>query len=112
MVVVAPDGVLARFVSAVSQALVMPVWLAAPALSADARGLPSWADVARDPMQGPFRQLPLHAPAWNAGDGGGEFVPDTVHKHVDYWEGVILWGHALYDILVLYVFMEIVCTGS
>ena len=43
--------------------------------------LPVWADVFRDPMQWPLRQLQWHAPAWNAGAGGRALAPGFVLKH-------------------------------
>ena len=65
-----------------------PILSSIPQLSADERRrvdagtilnpLPTlsvWAHVFRDPMQGPLRRLPWHAPALDAGAGGSAFVP-------------------------------------
>ena len=73
----------------------IPILPSIPQLSADEREwvdtgailhpsptLPAWADVFRDPMQGPLRRLPWHAPAWNAGKSGSAFVPGLVRKHI------------------------------
>ena len=65
--------------------------------------LPSWADILRDPMQGQSRCLPWHAPVWDSGTGGSEFVPGLVRRHVEFWDAVVLQGHPLRDELVSYL---------
>ena len=92
-----------------------PIWPAAPALSAEKQEyvdteampsgpntMPSWADVTRGPMQGSRRRLQGHAPVWYAGEGGSEFVPGLVRKHVEFWDGVVLYDHSLRETLVSY----------
>ena len=59
--------------------------------------LPVWADVFKDPNQRPLRQLPWHAPAWDAGAGGSAFVPGFVRKHEAVWDEVVLQEHPLCD---------------
>lgn len=54
-------------------------------------------------MQGPSRRLPWHAPLWHAGDGGSEFVPGLVRKHVEFWDGVVLQSHPLRETLMSYL---------
>ena len=96
-----------------------PILPSVPQLSGDERGwvdtgailhpsstLPVWADVFRDPMQGPLRRLLWHAPAWDAGAGGSAFVPGFVRKHIAFWDEVILQGHPLRDVLISYSCLE------
>ena len=96
-----------------------PTLSSIPQLFADERGwvdigtilhllptLPVWAHVFRDPMQGPLRQLPWHAPAWDAGAGGRAFVSGFVRKHIAFWDEVILLEHPLRDELISYRCLE------
>ena len=89
---------------------VRPVLLSIPQLSAyehrwvdtwailnPSSTLPVWADVFRDPMQWPLRRWPWHASAWDAGAGGGAFVPGFVRKHGAVWDELVLQEHSLRD---------------
>lgn len=93
-----------------------PIWPAVPVLSREEREyldseampsgpntMPSWEDVIRDPMQGPLRRLPWQAPVWHAGEGGSEFVPGLVRRHVEFWDGVVLQDHPLRETLGSYL---------
>ena len=81
-------------------------WVDTGAIFHPSPTLPVWADVVRDPMQGPLRRLPWHAPAWDAGAGGRAFVSGFVRKHIAFWDEVILLEHPLRDELISYRCLE------
>ena len=61
-------------------------WVSSGGLSAALVEWLTWADVSRDPMQGPLRWMLWWAPLWDAGASGSTLVPGLLRDHAAFWD--------------------------